>query len=94
MSRAGAMILDGLPRALRPTVQLIDDWVTSRRLGLVFEGRVGKGRLLVTSVELDRDLEANPVALQLRHSLLRYAAGERFAPRVELRPDDVRALMR
>ena len=94
VSRAAALILDRLPQTLRPTVQVIDDWVTSRRLGLVFEARVGEGRLLVTSIDLDRELDANPVARQLRHSLLRYAASERFAPAVELGADDVRALMR
>jgi hypothetical protein len=92
VSRAGAMILDGLPRELRPTVQVIDDWFTSRRLGLVFEARVGKGRLLVTSVDLGRDLEANVVARQLRHSLLRYAASDSFAPEVEVAADAVRGL--
>jgi hypothetical protein len=86
------MILDGLPKDLRPTVQVIDDWFTNRRLGLVFEARVGKGRLLVTSIDLESGLEENPVARQMRHSLLRYAAGNRFAPQVEARPDAIRAL--
>jgi hypothetical protein len=94
VTRAGAMILDGLPRDLRPTVQVIDDWFTNRRLGLVFEARVGRGRLLVTSVELERDLQRDPVARQLRHALLRYAAGERFLPRVEVPIEAVRALSR
>jgi hypothetical protein len=93
VSRAGAMILDGLPQELRPSVQVIDDWFTNRRLGLVFEARVGPGRLLVTSIDLARDLDANLVARQLRHSLLRYAASDRFAPKVELSPDAVRSLM-
>jgi GH18 family chitinase len=92
VSRAGAMILDGLPRELRPTVQVIDDWFTNRRLGLVFEARVGKGRLLVTSIDLDRGLETNPVARQMRHSLLRYAGSDRFAPAVDVPADAVRAL--
>jgi GH18 family chitinase len=93
VSRAGAMILDGLPKELRPTVQVIDDWFTNRRLGLVFEARVGKGRLLVTSIDLENGLEGNPVARQMRHSLLSYAASERFAPTVEVTPDAIRALM-
>jgi len=92
VSRAGAMILDGLPQTLRPTVQVIDDWVTNRRLGLVFEARVGKGRLLVSSIDLERDLEVNPVVRQLRYSLLRYAASDRFAPAVELTAGAVREL--
>ena len=86
VSRAGAMILDGLPAGLRPTVQVIDDWFTSRRLGLVFEARVGKGRLLVSSIDLDSDLGANPVARQMRHSLLAYAASDKFQPSVEVSP--------
>ena len=93
VSRAGAMILDGLPPELRPTLQVVDDWFTNRRLGLVFEARVGKGRLLVTSIDLERDLEENPVARQMRHSLLRYVASDRFAPKVEVSPDAIRALM-
>jgi hypothetical protein len=93
VSRAGAMILDGLPQELRPTVQVIDDWFTNRRLGLVFEARVGKGRLLVTSIDLESDLEGNVVARQMRHSLLRYAASDRFTPKVELSLETVRALM-
>jgi hypothetical protein len=88
------MILDDLPQALRPTVQVIDDWFTNRRLGLVFEARVGKGRLLVTSIDLERDLETNLVARQMRHSLLSYAAGPRFAPQVEVTADAVRSLVR
>jgi hypothetical protein len=93
-SRAGAMILDRLPKTLRPTVQVIDDWFTNRRLGLVFEARVGEGRLLVTSVDLEHELDTNPVARQLRRSLLGYAASPRFLPQVELAIEDVRSLMR
>jgi hypothetical protein len=92
VSRAGAMILDGLPAGLRPTVQVIDDWFTSRRLGLVFEARVGKGRLVVSSIDLESGLEANPVARQMRRSLLRYAASDRFQPAVEVSAEAVRAL--
>ena len=93
MSRAGAMILDGLPKELRPTVQVIDDWFTARKLALAFEARVNGGRLLVTSIDLESGLEGNPVARQMRHSLLRYAASDRFAPQVEVSGDAIRALM-
>ena len=78
MSHAGAMILDDLPQPLRPIVQVIDDWVTNRKLGLVWEARVGPGRLLVTSVDLSGELD--PVRRQLRTSLLNYADSEAFAP--------------
>jgi hypothetical protein len=92
LTRAGAMILDAMPPALRPTVQVIDDWFTSRRLGLVFEARVGPGRLLVASIDLEDGPAADPVVRQMRRSLLRYAASERFSPAVEVAPSAVRAL--
>jgi hypothetical protein len=88
---AGAMILDGLPPELRPIVQVIDDWFQARRLGLVVEARVGAGKLLVTSLDLER--ADNPVSRQMRASLLRYAGGPEFRPRVELTPEQVRGLM-
>jgi hypothetical protein len=93
LTRASAMILDDLPPALRPIVQVIDDWVTSRRLGLLFEARVGGGRLLVTSIDLKREIGGNPVARQMLSSLLTYMNSDRFSPTVELRPEQVGALL-
>ena len=53
------LVLDDLPGDLQPIVQVIDDWNTFRKLGLVFEGRVGGGRLLICAIDLDSDLDAN-----------------------------------
>ncbi|MBI2927362.1 MAG: discoidin domain-containing protein [Verrucomicrobia bacterium] len=93
VSRAGAMILDDLPPRLRPTVLVIDDWFTARRLGLLFEAKVGRGKLAVCSIDLQSDLASNPVARQFRHSLLRYVASDRFKPKVALTAEQVRSLM-
>ncbi len=94
VTRAAALVLDDLPEALRPTVQVIDDWFTNRRLALVLEAKMGGGRLLVTSIDLATDLQENAVARQLRRSLLDYMATDRFAPTVELTPAQVRSLTR
>jgi hypothetical protein len=75
-------------------VQVIDDWNTCRKLGLVVEARVGRGRLLVCSVDLEHDVERRPAARQLRRSLLEYAAGPRFDPRTAVDLAHVRALFR
>lgn len=91
VSRAGAMILDDLPQPLRPIVQVIDDWVTNRKLGLVWEARVGGGRLLVTSIDLSGELD--PVRRQLRASLLTYAAGDAFAPEHAVSVEAVAAMI-
>lgn len=84
--RSGAMILDGLPQQLRPTVQVVDDWFTARKLGLVFEARVGKGKLAVCSIDLEPSPGQDLVTRQFRRSLFRYVASKDFNPKVELKP--------
>ncbi|MFZ2642492.1 MAG: sugar-binding domain-containing protein [Verrucomicrobiia bacterium] len=93
VTRAGAMMLDDLPRGLRPVVQVIDDWFTARKLGLIFEAKLGRGRLLVCSIDLKNDLDTNPVARQMLHSLLRYMEGSRFNPAVAVTAGQVRGLV-
>ncbi|MGH9159809.1 MAG: hypothetical protein ACRD2X_07455 [Vicinamibacteraceae bacterium] len=93
VSRAGAMILDRLPPQLRPIVQVVDDWVTSRKLGLMFEAQVAGGRLLVTSIDLRQAGEPNLVARQMRHSLLTYMASDRFRPDEEVTPEQIKGLI-
>ncbi len=88
-----AVNMDSLPLALRPIVQVIDDWNRNYRLGLVFECLVGAGKLLVCSADLESDLDNRPAARQLRYSLLTYMTGERFEPTVEVTPDQIRSLL-
>ncbi len=88
------MIVDELPPQLEPIVQVIDDWFTARKLALAFEARLGRGKLLVCSMDLDNGLEENPVARQMRNSLLRYMAGERFDPKVEVTKEAILRLSR
>ncbi len=71
-------------RSLHPVVQVIDDWVTARKLALVFEARVGNGKLLACGCDLATDLEKRPVARQMRHSLLTYMADGRFDPKFSM----------
>lgn len=71
-------------RNLQPVVQVIDDWVTARKLALVFEARVGNGKLLACSCDLVSDLDKRPVARQMRHSLLAYMADARFDPKYNM----------
>jgi hypothetical protein len=87
------IVLDALPREIKPIVQVIDDWTVCRKLGLVVEARVGKGKLLVCSIDLDTDLERRPVARQLRHSLVKYMQSDRFAPTAEVSADQVRTIL-
>ena len=93
VSSAHGMVLDSLPKDLRPIVQPIDDWNTNRKLGLVWECRVGSGKLLVCSADLDKDLARRPAARQLRESLLSYMAGKSFNPQVAVSKEALAQLL-
>src|SRR6202012_5543240 len=65
---------------LNPIVSAIDDWNRNYKLGVIFEAKVARGRLLVCSINLD----SRPGAQQLRHALLDYMAGKNFLPKTSL----------
>ncbi len=88
-----AVNMDRLPRELKPIVYAIDDWNRNYKLGLVFECRVGRGRLLVSAFDLESSLDERPVARALRRSLLAYMASPRFRPPVAVTAADLRALL-
>lgn len=90
---AKAMLLDGLPAGLRPVAQPIDTWFEARRLGVLVEARIGSGRIMVSSLDLDPSGD-RPVARQLRRSLLDYLAGDDFSPTETLTPEDLLRLLR
>ncbi|WP_293670250.1 sugar-binding domain-containing protein [uncultured Parabacteroides sp.] len=90
MSRCDAMLLDDYPEGFRPIVHLVDDWFTNRKLGMLYEARVGKGKLLVCSADLQNDLSKRPAAAQFRQSLLEYMASGQFNPVQTLEIDKIR----
>jgi Glycosyl hydrolases family 2, sugar binding domain/Glycosyl hydrolases family 2, TIM barrel domain len=90
INHASPMILDDFPDNLRPTVQVIDDWMTNHRLGLEFEARVGNGKIIVCSIDLDA--VDDPVIRQFRYSLLRYMNSNDFDPSCEINLKQIRSL--
>ena len=88
-----AVCLDSLSAALRPIVQVVDNFMDNRRLAMVFGARVGSGRLLICTTDITSELESRPVARQLRKSLLNYMAGPLFCPDVELTSDDLEKII-
>lgn len=79
-----AMIMDDFPHEFRPLIYIIDDWFKNRKLGILFEGKVGKGKLMVCSVDLNTDLENRPAISQFKQSLLEYMASDKFKPEYEI----------
>jgi hypothetical protein len=77
------IILDATPSDYRPIIHVIDNFARNHRLGLLFETKVGKGKMLVCASDLPA-LHAHPEARQLMHSLLRYVNSPAFEPQAEL----------
>ena len=90
---ARAINLDKLPENLQPVVQPVDDWNRNYKLGMIFEARVGKGKLLVSSADLENDLDTRIVARQLRRSILDYMASAKFNPSVPITAENFRELL-
>jgi beta-galactosidase len=83
--------LSNAPRELRPIVAAIDDWNRDWRLGVIFECKVGSGRLLVSAIDLQSP-SASIGAQQLRRSLLDYMVTGAFRPAATLTPEQALAL--
>jgi len=94
VTKSRSMILDEFPAGLCPIVQVIDDCNTNRRLGLIFEVRIGKGRLLVSGIDLKNNLNERPVARQMLQSLLKYMDSNAFAPKSSIDAKLVQGLFR
>ncbi len=92
VKNARAVNLDRLPKGLQPIVQPIDDWNRNYKLGLVFEAKVGRGKLLVSSADLENDLDKRIVVRQLRESVLKYMASGKFEPKTAVTADNFREL--
>ncbi|MDA3816287.1 MAG: beta-glucuronidase [Prolixibacteraceae bacterium] len=79
-NRQQVMNLENFPVDFRPLVQPIDTWFLNRRLAMLFEANVGKGKLMVCSADLSIDLDRRPVARQLKQSILNYMGSDQFSP--------------
>lgn len=94
MTHAQAILLSDFGANLEPIVRIVDDWTAARPLGLIFEVRVGKGRLIVTGIDLLGGAENRLEARQLLHSLKAYASTAGATPKAEASVETIRGLFR
>jgi hypothetical protein len=94
MSHSNAIVLDSVGKGLQPIVRVIDDWVTNRPLGLIFECRTGKGKLLVSGIDLLDNQALRPEARQLLFSLKKYMSSGQFSPAMEVAADKIKSMLK
>lgn len=84
LNNAQVMNLRHFPAEYQPPVQPIDTWHVSRKLGMLVEANVLGGKLLMTTMDIDSDLDRRIVARQMRKAILDYMDSDLFAPEISL----------
>jgi hypothetical protein len=84
INRAQVMNLQEFPKDYQPIYQPIDTWHVSRKLGMIIEANVLNGKLLMTTFDINNNLNKRIVARQLRKSILEYMSGNSFKPEITL----------
>jgi Glycosyl hydrolases family 2, sugar binding domain/Glycosyl hydrolases family 2 len=93
MSHSNAIRLDAVDKNIQPIVRVIDDWYTAKPLALLFECKVGAGKLLVSGIDLLNDAEKRPEARQLMQSIKMYMAGNLFNPTIQIEANKITDLL-
>lgn len=92
VNRAQVMHLEDFPPGFEPLLQPIDTWFMNRKLALILEAKVGKGKLLMCSVDLKNNLNERPAARQLLYSLKKYVQSKAFNPSASVDLSVIQAL--
>jgi hypothetical protein len=87
------MVLDKCKKKIEPIIRVIDDWNTSDSFGLLFEAKVGAGKLMMCSIDLENNLCGRPAAAQLLASILNYMRSDGFEPKTELTAKDIEGIL-
>ncbi len=91
VNKAQVMHLEDFPKGFKPVLQPIDTWFINRKLALLLEAKVGKGKLFLCSIDM-KDLNNRPAAAQLLRSLELYIHSNSFDPAESVELSAVQAL--
>lgn len=86
-----SFILDDTAGDYRPIVQVIDNLQRNHKMGLIFEFKVGEGKLLVCMSRLPEILH-RPEVVQLYTSIINYMESVDFSPEYGLSVEELTAL--
>ncbi|NWJ52758.1 MAG: beta-galactosidase [Bacteroidetes bacterium] len=79
---------------LKPIVQVIDNYLTNKKLGVIIEAKVGKGKMLIATIDFTKDITKRPAAKQLLFSLKNYINSNNFVPKEELKFEQIDKLFK
>ncbi|MBQ8297310.1 MAG: beta-glucuronidase [Ruminococcus sp.] len=86
VTNADCAVLDSTCAEFKPIVQMIDNFERNHKLGILYEARVGAGRLLVCTSRLS-EIADRPEVQAFARSIIEYTLSDEFDPKYELTPD-------
>jgi hypothetical protein len=92
LNKAQVMQFTGFPKGFRPTIQSIDTWFVSRKLGMLFEAKVLNGKLMMTSMDITSQPNKRIVARQMHKAILDYMNSDQFRPATRVAPKQIQEL--
>lgn len=92
LNRAQVMQFTHFPDEFQPLVQSIDTWFLSRKIGMLFEANVLRGKLIMTTMDLASAPEQRIVARQMRKAIYDYMNSDDFRPQYDVTPEQIQAL--
>ena len=92
LNKAQVMQFTDFPEGFQPTVQSIDTWFISRKIGVLFEANVLNGKLMMTSMDITSQPEKRVVARQMHKAILDYMNSDAFRPEAMVTPKQIQML--
>ncbi len=93
VSTSDCAILDDTDTTLTPIVQMIDNFERNHKLGIVFEAKVGSGKLLVCTSRLSEILD-RPEVRWFAQSLISYGTSTAFQPKAAMTEEQLIKIFR
>ena len=81
---SNAMCLNKFPQQLKPLIQVIDTYAINDKLAYLWECKIGKGKLVVSTINFSEKTDKRPACTQLYKSVLNYMNSNEFNPKDEL----------
>jgi hypothetical protein len=93
VKNARPMVMDALPQDVKPVIAVTDNIHRAHRLGLLVEAKMGRGKLLICSVDREA-IVREPAGRQFWQALCEYAGSDRFDPQQALEASQLASLLR
>jgi hypothetical protein len=92
MYNCATIDLSAFDADIKPVVRVVDDWFSNRSLALVMEAKVGKGKILITGIDLTSNIAKRANVAQFKQSIFEYAQSNAFNPSKVLNMEKLKLL--